>query len=73
MNYIYSIIVLLTFLTALTGCQKDCAKSTRDCTVIKYSCDAQEKVCGCDGLTYSCALAAECEGGLSEYTSGACN
>lgn len=56
----------------LTNCKKDCIPSTINCSTIYYQCQPGEEACVCDGVTYNCSLAAECKGGISEYTKGKC-
>jgi len=67
-----AIFLTLTSGLILTSCKKDCQPSTMDCSTIYYQCQPGEEVCGCDGVTYNCSFAAECEGRISEYTKGKC-
>ena len=55
---------------ASTGCKKECTKSERNINCI---CNADyDPVCGCDGVTYSNACRAGCEG-ISSTVKGECN
>jgi hypothetical protein len=66
------ILVSTIILLAFSQCKRDCKPSTMDCSTIKYQCLPGEEVCGCDGVTYNCALDAECRGRISEYKEGKC-
>lgn len=79
MNYpiitIIKTLVAFAILISLMNCskKKHCKENTPlNCELLDLS-EVYEPVCGCDGVTYQNAGYAQCVGGITKYSEGACD